>query len=71
MNYNINISVEISADSYKNILKGTDLLNASINYERAASGKSPVCVHEDYFLRQAVYSYLEALRNEMKTENFN
>lgn len=71
MNYNINISLEISADSYKQILEGTDLLNASINYDRACSGKNPVCIHEDYFLRQAIWAYLESLRNDMKTENFN
>ena len=71
MNYNINISVEISSDSYKQIVEGVDLLNAKLNYERAFHGKSPVCIHEDYFLRSAVWSYLESLRNEMKTENFN
>lgn len=65
------ISLDIDTSSFKDILKGTQLLNASINWDRMQEGKSPVCIHEDYFLRSAIHSYLESLRNEMKTENFN
>lgn len=64
-------SVEMSTDTFKQVIEGTELLCAQINYDRIGSGKAPVNISEDYFLRQAVWSYLESLRNDMKTENFN
>ena len=65
------ISLDIDTSSFKDILEGTQLLNAQINYERMLENKNPVCIHEDYFLRSAIQSYLESLRSDMKTENFN
>lgn len=64
-------SVEMNTDTFKQVIEGTELLAAKYNFDRISSGKSPVVISEDYFLRQAVFSYLELLRNEMKTENFN
>lgn len=64
-------SVEMNTDTFKQVIEGTELLAAKYNFDRIQSGKSPISISEDYFLRQAVYSYLESLRNEMKTENFN
>lgn len=65
------ITLDIDTSSFKDIMEGTQLLNAQINWERMHENKSPVCIHEDYFLRSAIQSYLESLRSEMKTENFN
>lgn len=69
--FNITATIEIDKDSYKSILEGTELLNAKLNYERISMGKNPVLVHEDYYIRQALWAYKESLQNEMKTENFN
>ena len=69
--FKITASVEMTTDTFKQVIEGTELLAAQINYDRLKSGKQPVVIHEDYFLRQAVWNYLESLRNDMKTENFN
>ena len=71
MMFKVVASVEMSTDTFKNVIEGAELLAAKINFDRIGSGKSPVHITEDYFLREAVWSYLESLRNEMKTENFN
>lgn len=63
-------SVEMNIDTFKQVIEGTELLAAKYNFDRISSGKQPIVISEDY-LRQAVFSYLESLRNEMKTENFN
>lgn len=69
--FKVVVSVEMSTETFKECIEGAELLSAKINYDRFGSGKTPVVIHEDYFLKQAVRSYLEALQNEMKTENFN
>lgn len=69
--FKVTAQIEIDADSYKKILDGTHLLNAQINFERMQQGKNPVVIHEDYYIRSALFAYYEQLENEMKTENFN
>lgn len=64
-------SLEMDMDTLKNCIRGAELLTAKLNYDRAIRQQHPVLVHEDYFLRCAISSYLESLENEMKTENFN
>lgn len=64
-------TVEMNTDTFKKVIEGTELLAAKFNYDRIGQGKTPVVITEDYFLRQCVITYLESLRNEMTTENFN
>ena len=68
---NLKANIEIDRNTYLNCIEGTDLLNAKLNYDRQLQGKTPVHVNEDYFLRSAIQSYLEDLRNDSKVENFN
>lgn len=69
--FKVSAHVEMNTDTYKKVIEGTELLAAKFNYDRIGQGKTPVVITEDYFMRQAIITYLESLRNEMSVENFN
>lgn len=63
----INITVEITEQFYKTILEGTKLLEESICDKYGRKYK----ITEEYFLRNAVASYITELRDNSNTFNEN
>lgn len=50
----INVSLDISTSDYKTLVKGKELLEQKLNYERIQKNKSFVHIDEGYFLSYAI-----------------
>jgi len=59
-------SIDLSMDDLKTCIKGSQLLSATLSYERSLKGKSAVAVDESYFIRYAIYNAIDQLENQTK-----